>query len=133
MNKFTVILAGAAISFATFSAHAGGWGTNGNSNNSSGGLLNIAPAIALGDVKLLNGLSILNKSPILSGNNTVLGNGILSGIGLGVLGIGNGSAKSSVGIGGGGNSYIDNSGNTYDSGNSYSTYSVKSYAVKKRR
>jgi hypothetical protein len=125
MNKFTVILATAVVSFTAVSAHAGGWGSKGNNNNSSGGLINVAPAVALGDIKLLNGLSILNKSPILSGNNTVLGNGILSGIGLGILGVGAGSANSPVGISGGGNSYTDNSGNNYNSGNGNSSYSVK--------
>jgi hypothetical protein len=81
----------AAIAFAMASgaAHAGGWGSNGSFNLSSG-LVNVSPSVGIGSVNALNGIAVLNGSPILSGNNVsgiLSGNstGILSGIGAGIL------------------------------------------------
>ena len=75
-----------AVSMSAGAAHA--WGKKGNSQTttaSSGGLVNIAPSVGLGNVSVLNGLSVLNGAAILSGNTTNVGNGILSGIGVGIL------------------------------------------------
>ncbi len=121
MNKITVVLAAAAVSFWSAGAQAGGWGMGGNTNNSGAGLINVAPAVSLSDLNVLNGVSILDRSPILSGNNTVVGNGILNGVGLGILGIGSGVGSAPVGMLGG-NSYTENSGNSVlkNVGNSYS-------------
>lgn len=106
MKKIVIVLAAAVVSFSTASAFAGGFGgSRGNANNSAGGLINVAPGIALGDVNLLNGISVLNGSPILSGNNTQVGNGLLNGIGVGVLGVGTGVGNAASGILGGGNHY----------------------------
>lgn len=130
MNKFAFVAAVAAVSFYSVGAEAGGFGTQRSNNNSSGaGLINVSPGVALGDINLANGLSVLNKSPILSGNNTVVGNGILNGIGLGVLGSGVGSGVSPVGILGGGNAYNDNVGNSI--GNNFSKNIATSYSKKR--
>lgn len=93
MKKFTLVLTAAAVSFSTVGADAGGWGktrTGGNTGVSSG-LINISPSIGLGDITALN--DVLNGNAILSGNKTNVGilsgigvSGILSGIGLNVLG-----------------------------------------------
>lgn len=131
MNKFAFIAAVAAVSFYSVGAEAGGFGAaRSNNNNSGAGLINVAPGVALGDLNVLNGLSVLNKSPILSGNNTVVGNGILNGIGLGVLGAGVGSGSAPVGILGGGNAYNDNVGNSI--GNSFSKNIGNRYSMKRR-
>ena len=88
--KKTVLAFAAAISVVTFAAQAGGWGHHGDSGN-RGGLINISPK--LGDIDVLNGLSVMDDSAILSGinvsgilNGNDTGNGILSGIGLNLLG-----------------------------------------------
>ncbi len=131
MNKFAFVAAVAAVSFYAAGAQAGGFGTQRSNNNSSGaGLINVSPGIALGDINLANGLSVLNKSPILSGNNTVVGNGILNGIGLGLLGSGVGSGSAPVGILGGGNAYNDNVGNSI--GNNFSKNTANHYSKKRR-
>lgn len=98
MKKFAIVLTAAVVSFSTVSAYAGGFGSRGNGNNSGGGLINISPGIALGDIGILNG------SPILSGNNTQVG-GILNGVGVGILGVGTGLSKVTNSILGGGNTY----------------------------
>lgn len=99
----------AALSLTAVSAEAGGWGhhrggefhsTTSNHGNfgQSSGLVNVSPSLGLGDISLLNGLSVLNGSPIasgnvlsgiLSGNRTGIGNGILGNVSLGILGGGN--------------------------------------------
>jgi|SRR4051794_8852344 hypothetical protein len=96
MNTFTITLAAAFVSCSAIAAQAGGWGGSnythvGHNQTSTGGLINVAPSIGLGDVNVLNG--ILNGSAILSGNNisgilngNKTGNGILSGVGVGLLG-----------------------------------------------
>ncbi|MGB3389688.1 MAG: hypothetical protein WBA88_17080 [Pseudaminobacter sp.] len=96
MKTFTLTLAAAFVSCSAIAAHAGGWGNSsyayvGHNQTSTGGLVNVSPSIGLGDVNVLNG--ILNGSAILSGNNVSgilngnkTGNGILSGIGVGILG-----------------------------------------------
>lgn len=135
MNKFAFIAAVAAVSFYTVGAQAGGFGAARSNNNTSGaGLINVAPGVALGDLNVLNGLSILDKSPILSGNNTVIGNGLLNGIGIGLLGSGVGAGSAPVGILGGGNSYNDNVGNSIGNsiGNSFVKSIGNSYSMKKR-
>lgn len=97
MNKFTLVLAVAAVSFYTVGAEAGGFGgktkiIGGNSGVSSG-LINVSPSIGLGNVTALNnilsGNAILSGnvvSGILSGNRTNVGNGILGAVGLSGLG-----------------------------------------------
>lgn len=107
MKKLVLSVAtAAALSMTAGIAQAGGWGGGGwghsshtnNYNNqrgnfgSSSGLVNVSPSVGLGDVGLLNGLSVLNNSPILSGNSTgngILGGGILNGSQTGILGGGN--------------------------------------------
>jgi hypothetical protein len=109
--KTFIITATAALTMAlsSVSAHAGGWGSsnwNGyNSHQQSSGLINVAPSVRTGDLNLLNGLGVLNNSPIASGNvvsgilsgnktgNGILGNGVLNGSTLGILG-GNGQRYS---------------------------------------
>ncbi|MFU0503105.1 hypothetical protein [Pseudaminobacter sp. NGMCC 1.201702] len=102
MKTFTITLAAAFVSCSAIAAQAGGWGSSshtqfGHNQTSTGGLVNVSPSIGLGDVNVLNGLlngtSVLNGSAILSGNTVSgilngnnTGNGILSGIGVGVLG-----------------------------------------------
>jgi hypothetical protein len=90
MNKITVVLAAAAVSFWTFGAQAGGWGSGGNHGLSSG-LINVSPSVGLGDVSVLNGIGNSNTilsgnvvSGILNGNKTNVGNisGVLNGIGV---------------------------------------------------
>ena len=87
MKSFYVATAAVVMALSVSSAHAGGFGqTNSNNAISSGGLLNVSPSIGL-DLKLLNGVSVLNGnvvSGILSGNNTA--NGLLNGLTLGILG-----------------------------------------------
>jgi hypothetical protein len=88
MKKLIIAFAAAAVSFPVVSAQAGGWGGSSHGHSYSSGLVNISPAVGLGDVNLLNGVSILNGSGILSGNRLsgiLSGNGILSGIGVGIL------------------------------------------------
>lgn len=94
--------AAAAFSFtAVGAADANGWGTGGQRAFSSGGLVNVSPSVNLGSVNV--------------------GNGILSGLGVGILG----SAHS-------GNSQLVNSGNRYNtstslnSGNRYNMSAGKS-------
>lgn len=96
MKTFTLTLAAAFVSCSAIAAQAGGWGKTsythvGHNQTSTGGLINVSPSLGLGDVNVLNG--ILNGSAILSGNNisgilngNKTGNGILSGIGVGILG-----------------------------------------------
>ena len=93
MKKIAMTLAAAAVSLSTVTAQAGGWGS-GDGNNSKG-LINVSPSIDLGNIKLLNGTSVLNDLPILSGNvvsgilnGNDIGNvgGVLSGIGINILG-----------------------------------------------
>ena len=77
----------AALTVATVPAHAGGWGSKGNTGNgaaSTGGLVNVSPSIQTGSINVLNGTSILNGAAILSGNNT----------GIGILGTGTGLLNS---------------------------------------
>ncbi|RUM99769.1 hypothetical protein EET67_02470 [Pseudaminobacter arsenicus] len=81
MKTFTLTLAAAFVSCSAIAAQAGGWGKTsythvGHNQTSTGGLINVSPSLGLGDVNVLNG--------ILNGNKT--GNGILSGIGVGILG-----------------------------------------------
>src|SRR6185312_15661586 len=94
MKKLIIAFVVAAVSFSVVSAQAGGWGRSSHGNSFSSGLVNISPAVGLGDVNLLNGISVLNGSGILSdnrlsgilsGNGLLSGNGILSGIGVGIL------------------------------------------------
>jgi len=75
----------AAMSLPAATAQAGGWGSKGNQTGSSGGLINISPNVNLGSLKALNNIGVLNGNNILSGNKTSIGNGILSGIGIGIL------------------------------------------------
>lgn len=107
MKKIILAVAAvAAIAIPAGTAQAGGWGhssysysTGGNYGVSSG-LVNVSPSLGLGDVNLLNGLSVLNGSPIASGNvvsgilsgnrtsagNGILGGGVFNGGTLGILG-----------------------------------------------
>ena len=85
MNKIIVAVAAAiAMSFTAVAAEAGPRGKSSYSNKqtgqftSGGGLINVSPNISLG--------GLLNGSAILSGNS--IGNGILSNIGVGLLGTG---------------------------------------------
>lgn len=106
MNRFFAFAAIAtAFSFSAASAQAGGWGSNyshNGHNNYSSGLVNVSPSV--GDVNVLNGIGILNNSPIASGNVTkgiLSGNGILGGSsvlngnsnGIGILGVGSNLLK----------------------------------------
>jgi len=75
----------AAMSLPPATAQAGGWGSKGNQTGSSGGLINISPNVNLGSLKALNNIGVLNGNNILSGNKTSIGNGILSGVGIGIL------------------------------------------------
>ncbi|MGN6764800.1 MAG: hypothetical protein ACTHJY_06500 [Rhizobiaceae bacterium] len=87
MRKLIIAFAAAAVSFPVVSAQAGGWGGSSHGNNYSSGLVNVSPAVGLGDVNLLNGISILNGSGILSDirlSGILSGNGVLSGNGIGV-------------------------------------------------
>ncbi len=102
MKTFIITTVTAAtLALSGMSAHAGGWGGsswNGhNSNAYSSGLINVSPTVRTGEINLLNGLGILNNSPIASGNvvsgilsGNKTGNGILSGVlngaTLGILG-----------------------------------------------
>ena len=65
-------------------------GYHDNHNNYSSGLLNVSPDLDLGDINLLNGNSIL------SGNRTSIGNGILGGALIGILGGNSYTSKHSV-------------------------------------
>ena len=88
MKKIIIAFAAVAVSFPVVSAQAGGWGGSGHGRSYSSGLVNISPAVGLGNVNLLNGVSILNGSVILSDNRLsgiLSGNGVLSGIGVGIL------------------------------------------------
>lgn len=58
--------------------------TPAGTGNTSAGLINISPSISTGNIGVLNGLSVLNGCPILSGNN---GSGILNGLAVSVSGI----------------------------------------------
>lgn len=90
MKTFTLTLAAAFVACSAVAAHAGGWGSSsnythvGHNQTSTGGLINVAPSIGVGNIGVLNG--ILNNSAILSGNNVANGN--LSGNGVGILGTG---------------------------------------------
>lgn len=89
MKTFKFTLAAAFVACSAVAAHAGGWGGSsythvGHNQTSTGGLINVSPSVGLGDISVLNG--ILNNSAILSGNN--VGNGNLSGNGVGILGTG---------------------------------------------
>lgn len=103
MKSFIIVTtATLAMAISSVSAHAGGWGGGGwgghNSSANSSGLINISPTVRTGNVSLLNGIGILNNSPIASGNvvsgilsgnktgNGILGTGILNGSTLGILG-----------------------------------------------
>ncbi|KQZ81391.1 hypothetical protein ASD64_10390 [Mesorhizobium sp. Root157] len=97
MNKITVVLAAAAVSFWTVGAQAGGgWGTTGGNYGLSSGLINVSPSVGLGNVSVLNGIGNGNAilsgnvvSGILNGNKTNIGsgiNGVLSGIGVNLFG-----------------------------------------------
>jgi hypothetical protein len=84
MKTYIVLMAAVAFSFTAASAQAGGWSNKGNI--SSGGLVNVSPSVALGDVKVLNG--VLNGNAIASGNtvgNILNGTGLLNGNALGIL------------------------------------------------
>lgn len=65
-----------AIVVTGATAEAGGWGQSGKTNASQG-LLNVSPSVGLGEIKVLNGISILNGSPVASGNSTDVGSGLL--------------------------------------------------------
>jgi hypothetical protein len=96
MNKITVVLAVAAVSFWTVGAQAGGWGSTGGNHGLSSGLINVSPSVGLGNVSVLNGIGNDNAilsgnvvSGILNGNKTNVGNGIngvLNGVGVNLLG-----------------------------------------------
>ena len=79
--KKTVLAFAAAISLVPFAAQAGGWGHHGDSGN-RGGLIDVLNGLSVMDDSAI--LSGINVSGILNGNDT--GNGILSGIGLNLLG-----------------------------------------------
>lgn len=85
MKTFAVILATAAITASAGTASAGGWKNKGYDSRQNAGLINVSPSVDVGDV--LNGINVLNGSPILSGNVV---SGILNGnntaVGAGVLG-----------------------------------------------
>ena len=86
MKSFYVAAAAVVMAFSASSAQAGGFGNINRNNSQSSGLLNVSPSIGL-DLKLLNGVSVLNGnviSGILSGNNTA--NGLLNGLTAGILG-----------------------------------------------
>lgn len=85
MNKVICVLAVASGCLAPVAAQAGGWGSNGNASQSSG-LVNVSPSIGLGNVNVLNGVSVLNGSGVLSGNAVGILNGNKTGIANGVLG-----------------------------------------------
>lgn len=103
MKTFIITtITAATLALSGISAHAGGWGggsnwSGHNSNAHSSGLINVSPTVRTGNVNLLNGLGILNNSPIASGNvvsgilngnktgNGILG-GVLNGATLGILG-----------------------------------------------
>lgn len=87
MKKLVITVAAAAVCMSSGTAFAGGWGKTG------GGLLNLSPSVGVGvgNITALNGISVLNGSPILSGNNVsgiLSGNhtGILQGIGIDLFG-----------------------------------------------
>ena len=97
MSKLlSLVVVTTALSFSVVTADAGGWGKRGqrgyhdNHNNYSSGLLNVSPDLDLGDINLLNGNSIL------SGNRTSIGNGILGGALIGILGGNSYTSKHSV-------------------------------------
>jgi hypothetical protein len=108
--KSIIIVTTAALAMALsgVSAQAGGLGggKNKNSHNYSSGLVNVSPSVRTGNLNLLNGTSVLNNSPIASGNvisgilsGNKTGNGIANGNGIlgGTLGIlGGNSSKYSV-------------------------------------
>lgn len=110
MKKYAALIALAtAVSFTAASAQAGGWGSPGHGQVSSGGLLNLSPSIQTGNLNLLSGIGVLNNSSILSGNvisgivkgnNNNVGHGNVSGhqnaVGNGFIGGGSfGNVKSS--------------------------------------
>ncbi len=103
MTTFIIVTtAAAALALSGMSAQAGGWGRGKNSHNYSSGLINVSPSVRTGNVNLLNGTSVLNNSPIASGN--VL-SGILSGNQTGNgIGNGNGILGGTLGILGGNSS-----------------------------
>ena len=100
MYKFAIFTTlAAALSFSALPAEAGGWGSRGGNTNSSGGLINVSPAIQTGNINALSGLGVLNNSSILSGNvlsgivngaNNNVGHGNVSGnknvLGNGIIG-----------------------------------------------
>lgn len=109
MKSIVIVSATAvALSLSAMSAQAGGWGGGWggkNSHNYSSGLVNVSPSVRTGNVNLLNGISVLNNSPIasgnvvsgiLSGNRTNAGNGILGGLRLGILGSNDNYSKYSI-------------------------------------
>jgi hypothetical protein len=102
MKTFIIVTtAAAALALSGLSAQAGGWG-GGNSHNYSGGLINVSPSVRTGNVNVLNGTSVLNNSPIASGNVV---SGILSGNQTGNgIGNGNGILGGTLGILGGNSS-----------------------------
>lgn len=89
MKKMIVSIAAAAVvTMSVGAAQANGWGSRGGQQTyHSGGLVNVSPSVNLGSLNALNNVGILNGNAILSGNrtNTSIGNGILSGIGVGIL------------------------------------------------
>ncbi|MDF1598344.1 hypothetical protein PZ895_00970 [Mesorhizobium sp. YIM 152430] len=102
MKTFIIVTtAAAALALSGLSAQAGGWGGS-NSHNYSSGLINVSPSVRTGNVNLLNGTSVLNNSPIASGNVV---SGILSGNQTGNgIGNGNGILGGTLGILGGNSS-----------------------------
>jgi hypothetical protein len=102
MKTFIIVTtAAAALALSGVSAQAGGWG-GGSSHNYSSGLINVSPSVRTGNVNLLNGTSVLNNSPIASGNVV---SGILSGNQTGSgIGNGNGILGGTLGILGGNSS-----------------------------
>lgn len=82
MKKSIAFAIVAALSMFAVPAYANG---TGNTNLSTGGLINVSPSIQTGAIKLLSGQGngILNNSGVLSGNNTgvgVLGTGLLNSV-----------------------------------------------------
>ncbi len=65
MKKLIAISTALVVSLSASQAFAGGWGHGGFSH----GLVNVSPTVnlGLGSVNALNGVGILNGSPILSG------------------------------------------------------------------
>lgn len=108
MKSFVIVTTAAlAMALSGVSAQAGGWGgKNSSTHNHSSGLVNVSPSVHTGNLNLLNGTSVLNNSPIASGNvvsgilnGNKTGNGVANGNGIlgGTLGIlGGNSSKYSV-------------------------------------